>query len=122
LLVSVTCTDCAGTWQVDDQTLPAAIERGEIITKTEDNPGWSFTKWFGVCAVCQAIFKAAARKSSPRPSVEQEGQDIQQRIAVIRERRPDLTLEQAAHAAVIEHNEAEQLPPAFKRWLIEHER
>lgn len=73
---------------------------------------------FGICKLCAR--QAAGRPDKTEPGAAQSRR-IQERLALIRERRTDLTTEQAARAAVEDEFDPHNEPnPAFRAWLLEH--
>ena len=121
--ISVTCVDCGKSFDIDDSRIAGLLKDESIVVKETGTPSWSYSTYHGVCESCQAIFKAAARKPKRRMTVEEESLAIQQRLNLLREQRPELTLEEAARAAVEDINDPMLEPnQAFKRWLLENDR
>ena len=120
--ISVTCVDCAKSFSLDDSRLPELLKDESIVVKEVGTPSWSYSTYFGVCDDCQAIFKAAARKPKRRMTVEEESKAIQQRLNLLREARPDLTLEQASWAAVEDVFDAHlEVDHAFRAFLLDRD-
>lgn len=118
----VTCIDCGGTWAMADALLPAALADGSIVEKTTETASWSYTQYHGVCANCQQIYKAAARKPKQR-NVDEELRQIRQLVAQVRSSHPDWSIERAVHEA-IEYLSGPEFEdnPLFRAWLIANER
>ena len=120
-LVMITCQDCAGSWSVPDMTIGKLLADGDVVEKTTDNPGWSYTGYYGVCENCQRMFKAAAKKPFKR-NVDGEHQHLMHLIAQTREAHPDWSLKKAVHECVEYVNDAgNERDPGFRKWLLEHE-
>ena len=120
--ISVTCVDCAKSFSLDDSRLPELLKDESVVVKEVGSPSWSYSTYFGVCDDCQAIFKAATRKPKRRMTVEEESKAIQQRLNLIREQRPELTLEQAARAAVEDINDPLLEPNlSFRAFLLDRD-
>ncbi len=127
----LTCQDCNANWSVSDAEHADLVTRNEVTQKLVQGrmQGWdgkdaptSTTISLGICADCQRVFRAAGRKRRPRGSVEQETAGIRELMALIRERRSDLTTEQIAHAAVEQWNSSSNEPDArFAAFIRERE-
>ena len=84
---------------------------GEPYTTTEE----------GIWGICSACAREDRAKTDLRGAgALEQAKRIQNRLAFIRERRPELTLKQAAHAAVEDEFDPHNEPnPAFRAWLLE---
>ena len=120
--ISVICVDCGKSFDIDNSRIPALLKDESIVVKETGTPSWSYSTYHGVCESCQAIFKAAARKPKRRMTVEEESVAIQHRLHQLREARPELTLEQAAHAAVEDILDPHLEPnPAYRAYLLDRD-
>lgn len=127
----LTCEDCGATWSVSEAEHADLVARNQVTQKLVQGraEAWdgtmqptSTTVSLSICTACQKLFWAAGRKRQPRVSVEQETAGIRELMALIRERRNDLTTEQIAHAAVEQWNSPSSEPDAaFAAWLRQRE-
>ena len=104
--------------EVEKRIASGQYHRGEAITQSVGsfNPGMDMytEKIFGMCRKCAVIDLPLENE------ITQQRRRIQARLALIREKRLDLTLEQAAHAAVEDEFEARNEPnPDFRAYLLE---
>ena len=131
MLLQVKCQDCGVNMQlVQDDEVEIRIAKGEYvagvrnITKTDIHGGQYKSNeegiW-GICKKCAANARAIIDNSGAGAAASAQSKRIQERLALIRERRKDLTLEQAAAAAVETEFDPHNEPnPAFRAFLLEH--
>jgi len=128
VLLQVKCQECGkDILLVQDDEVEKRIAKGEyvqgskIVRKTKfDGEQYQTSEegiW-GICSKCAATDRAI---TDQRAAAESQTRRIQATLALIRERRSDLTLEEAAKAAVeMEFDPRNEPNPAFRAYLLEH--
>jgi DNA-directed RNA polymerase subunit M/transcription elongation factor TFIIS len=121
---SVKCQKCGDEIAIVNEYVVAdRIAKGEYVkTRIVRSKNWegheTTTTHEGVFGVCQEC-KRQERPTAKGSTADAQMTNIRQRVALVRERRPDLTLEQAVSAAVEDefdpHNEPD---PAFRTYLL----
>lgn len=131
MLLQIKCQDCGKDMLlVQDDEVEKRIATGEYVNgsklvKRKKFDGEQYTTpeegIFGICSKCAADARAIIDNSGADAAVTAQTRRIQDRLALIRERRPDLTLEQAARAAVESEFDPNNEPNvAFRAYLLEH--
>ena len=127
MLLQIVCQDCGKDMLlVADDEVEKRIARGEDVRgdKLVKSTSWNRQteeKIFGICADCKRkVALAGDYQYGAGVAVDLQRKRIQERLALIRERRSDLTLEEAARAAVESEFEPRNEPnPAFRAYLLE---
>lgn len=126
-LLRVVCQACNGEIaRVARDVVEDRIARGEYVTrsarlnKNSDSSTHQVTEGvFGICRVCAGIARAQADSKGSELAAEAQIVRIREAVALVRERRKDLTLEQAV-AAVIEYEfrPNHESDRAFRAYLL----
>ena len=127
MLLQIVCQDCGKDMLlVADDEVEKRIARGEYVRgdKLVKSTSWNRQteeKIFGICMDCKRkVALAGDYQYGAGVAVDLQRKRIQERLALIRERRSDLTLEEAARAAVESEFEPRNEPnPAFRAYLLE---
>jgi ssDNA-binding Zn-finger/Zn-ribbon topoisomerase 1 len=127
LLLQIVCQDCGEDMLlVADDEVEKRIAKGEYVRgdKLIKSTSWNHQteeKIFGICAECRRKAALADNYSyGSSVAVDLQRKRIQAHLALIRERRSDLTLEEAARAAVESEFDPRNEPnPAFRAYLLE---
>lgn len=125
---SVCCQDCGEEiGLVHPQEIEERLSRGEyvnrrvVLSKTWDGATTASYQdgVFGICRKCRATRAARPVRGDSGKQAEAQMIRIRDRVALIRERRQDLTLEKAVHAAIEdEFDPAKEPDRAFRAYLL----
>jgi hypothetical protein len=131
VLLQVICQDCGKDMAlVQDDEVEKRIATGEYVNgsrliKRKKFDGEQYTTpeegIYGICKKCAANARAIIDNGGAGAAATAQERRIQATLALIRERRSDLTLEQAAKAAVeMEFDPRNEPNVAFRAYLLEH--
>ena len=111
MLLQVTCQECGAAMslvasdEVEKRIATGQYVNGQRLRKGKNSQGDNNLDTydeavFGICAKCQRLAELQADSKGSDRAADAQTIRIRMRLAIIRERRQDLTLEQAVAAAV----------------------